>query len=214
MSCEINPAKKASPAPVVSIILHALVISVVPWKPFINHEIGFAPSVIITSGWFNIFSDISEGLSFSKNKIARIQYLDNCNFNIVYDNLNAKIFFSSININNNFPYIIKVFDERTVENSANVTEVKVSEYTDDQILVYSRMFTYVGNAPSNVQFYLTDSTSNFLAGSLFFNTEPNYDSLLPYINYIRADVRKLIENFEWNKWQTIIKSGFFYWYFL
>ena len=137
--------------------------------------------------------------SFSKNKIARIEYLDNCNFNIVYDNLNAKIFFSSININNNFPDIIKVFDERIIENSANVTEVKVSEYTNDQILVYSRMFNYVGNAPSNLHFYLTDSTSNFLAGSLFFNTEPNYDSLLPYINYIRADVRKLIENFEWNK---------------
>jgi len=137
--------------------------------------------------------------SFSKNKIARIEYLDNCNFNIVYDNLNAKIFFSSININNNFPDIIKVFDERIIENSANITEVKVSEYTDDQILVYSRMFNYVGNAPSNLHFYLTDSTSNFLAGSLFFNTEPNYDSLLPYINYIRADVRKLIENFEWNK---------------
>ena len=61
------------------------------------------------------------------------------------------------------------------------------------------MFNYVGNAPSNLHFYLTDSTSNFLAGSLFFNTEPDYDSLLPYINYIRADVRKLIENFEWNK---------------
>ena len=137
--------------------------------------------------------------SFSKNKIAEIEYLDNCNFNIVYDNLNAKIFFSSINIKNNFPQIIKVFDERIIENSANVTEVKVSEYTDDQILVYSRMFTYVGNAPSNVQFYLTDSTSNFLAGSLFFNSEPNYDSLLPYINYIKADIRKLIENFEWNK---------------
>ena len=137
--------------------------------------------------------------SFSKNKIARIEYLDNCNFNIVYDDLNAKIFFSSINIKNNFPQIIKVFDERIIENSANVTEVKVSEYTDDQILVYSRMFTNVGNAPSNVQFYLTDSTSNFLAGSLFFNSEPNYDSLLPYINYIKADVRKLIENFEWNK---------------
>ena len=72
--------------------------------------------------------------SFLKNKIARIQYLDNCNFNIVYDNLNAKIFFSSINVNNNFPDIIKVFDERIIENSANVTEVKVSEYTDDQIL--------------------------------------------------------------------------------
>jgi len=156
----------------------------------------FAPEFGVSS--YNSFRTQCN-YSFSKNKIARIQYLDNCNFNIVYDNLNAKIFFSSININNNFPDIIKVFDERIIENSSNVTEVNVSEYTDDQILVYCRMFNYVGNSPSNLHFYLTDSTSNFLAGSLFFNTEPNYDSLLPYINYIRADVRKLIENFEWNK---------------
>ena len=136
---------------------------------------------------------------FLKNKIARIEYLDNCNFNIIYDNLNAKIFFSSINLDNNFQEVRNIFDEKIIENSAKVTEVKVSEYVDEQILVYSRIFNYIGNAPSNVQFYLTDSTSNFLAGSLFFNTEPNYDSLIPYINYIRADVRKLIENFQWNK---------------
>ena len=137
--------------------------------------------------------------SFSKNKIARIEYLDNCNFNIVYDDLNAKIFFSSINIKNNFPQIIKVFDERIIENSSNAIEIKVSEYVDSKISVYSRMFNYVGNTPSNVQFYLTDSVSNFLAGSLFFKTEPNYDSLLPYINYINVDLKKLIESFEWNK---------------
>ena len=156
----------------------------------------FAPELGASS--YNSFTTLCN-YSFSKNKIARIEYLDNCNFNIVYDNLNAKIFFSSININNNFPEIIEAFDERIIENSANVTEIKVSEYTDDQILVYSRMFTYVGNSPTNVQFYLTDSISNFLAGSLFFNTEPNYDSLLPYINHIKADVRKLVENFDWNK---------------
>ena len=156
----------------------------------------FAPEFGVSS--YNSF--ITQcNYSFSKNKIARIEYQDNCNFNIVYDDLNAKIFFSYININNNFPDIIKVFDERIIENSSNAIEIKVSEYVDSKISVYSRMFNYVGNTPSNVQFYLTDSVSNFLAGSLFFKTEPNYDSLLPYINYINVDLKKLIESFEWNK---------------
>ena len=156
----------------------------------------FAPEFGVSS--YNSF--ITQcNYSFSKNKIARIEYQDNCNFNIVYDDLNAKIFFSYININNNFPDIIKVFDERIIENSSNAIEIKVSEYVDSKISVYSRMFNYVGNTPSNVQFYLTDSVSNFLAGSLFFKTEPNYDSLLPYLNYINVDLKKLIESFEWNK---------------
>ena len=47
---EINPAKKASPAPVVSTMVDELRTLVVPSIPLINHEIGFPPSVTMTSG--------------------------------------------------------------------------------------------------------------------------------------------------------------------
>ena len=47
---EINPARKASPAPVVSTIFCEEGVSVIPCNPLIYHETGFFPSVIITSG--------------------------------------------------------------------------------------------------------------------------------------------------------------------
>ena len=48
-----------------------------------------------------------------------------------------------------------------------------------------------------MQFYLTDSTSNFVRGALYFNFLPNNDSMQPVINFIREDIDHLIETFEW-----------------
>ena len=48
-----------------------------------------------------------------------------------------------------------------------------------------------------MQFYLTDSTKNFVRGALYFNFKPDNDSMQPVINFIRKDIDHLIETFEW-----------------
>ena len=48
-----------------------------------------------------------------------------------------------------------------------------------------------------MQFYLTDSTRNFVRGALYFNFKPDNDSMQPVINFIREDIDHLIETFEW-----------------
>ena len=48
-----------------------------------------------------------------------------------------------------------------------------------------------------MQFYLTDSTKNFVRGALYFNFQPNNDSMQPVINFIRQDIEHLINTFEW-----------------
>ena len=48
-----------------------------------------------------------------------------------------------------------------------------------------------------MQFYLTDSTKNFVRGALYFNFKPDNDSMQPVINFIREDIDHLIETFEW-----------------
>jgi len=54
-----------------------------------------------------------------------------------------------------------------------------------------------GNVASQSQFYVTDSTRHFLSGALYFETKPNYDSILPAINYIQKDMMHLIESLRW-----------------
>ena len=48
-----------------------------------------------------------------------------------------------------------------------------------------------------LQFYLTDSTNNFVRGALYFNFVPNNDSMQPVIDYLRQDIDRMINTFEW-----------------
>ena len=58
------------------------------------------------------------------------------------------------------------------------------------------LYDIKGNAASNFQFYLTDSTKNYIRGSLYFNNRPNEDSLKPYLAFIRSDMDTLVNSFK------------------
>ena len=59
------------------------------------------------------------------------------------------------------------------------------------------MYEITGNAASQIQFHVTDSTNNFIKGALYFYTKPNYDSVLPAVAYIKEDILQLVETLEW-----------------
>ncbi len=63
--------------------------------------------------------------------------------------------------------------------------------------VYGLLYDIKGNAASNMQFYLTDSTDHFLRGSLYLNVTPDADSLAPVIDFLQKDVLHLMETFQW-----------------
>lgn len=63
--------------------------------------------------------------------------------------------------------------------------------------VYGVMYDIGGNAASNFQFYATDSVSHFIRGSLYFSAAPEADSLKPVVNFIKKDVKHLIQTLQW-----------------
>jgi len=65
--------------------------------------------------------------------------------------------------------------------------------------MYGRIYEILGNTASQIQFYVTDSTKNFVKGALYFNTTPNYDSILPAIAYLKKDIVHLMETMSWKK---------------
>jgi len=54
-----------------------------------------------------------------------------------------------------------------------------------------------GNAATPLQFYLTDSTHHFLRGALYFNAEPNIDSIAPVLEFLKEDVLRMISTTAW-----------------
>lgn len=71
----------------------------------------------------------------------------------------------------------------------------VISYPDRKI--YGIYYTIDGNAASSVQFYLTDSTRNYIRGALYFNTEPRLDSIKPVLTFVKKDVDVMIKSFRW-----------------
>lgn len=64
--------------------------------------------------------------------------------------------------------------------------------------VYGMMIEMEGKGVATpLQFYLTDSTRNFVRGALYFNFVPNNDSMQPVIDYLRQDIDRMVETFEW-----------------
>lgn len=62
---------------------------------------------------------------------------------------------------------------------------------------FGMIYDLKGDVASAVQFFVTDSTTHFLRGSLYFNCRPNRDSLNPVIEFLREDIIHLIETTSW-----------------
>ncbi len=73
-------------------------------------------------------------------------------------------------------------------------------YVNQENSVFGILYEIRGpEAASPYQFYLTDSTSHFLRGALYFNLSPNNDSLAPVINFLHEDILYLIESLQWKE---------------
>jgi gliding motility-associated lipoprotein GldD len=92
-------------------------------------------------------------------------------------------------------------DSRTMayKHSIKADAINETVYADTVNRVYGLLYEIKGNAASSLQFYATDSTSNFIRGSLYFNVSPNKDSLAPVIDFFRVDIIHLIETVRWNR---------------
>ena len=123
---------------------------------------------------------------------------EGCNLKIKNLKLRSTIFITYIKIENNLSLIESDFTEKMNKNSENAFFVNSSEYVDEQKRVFAKYFSFSGDTPSNTYFFITDSDKFYLTGSLFFDSKPNYDSLLPSINHVNKDIRKLIQSFNWN----------------
>jgi gliding motility-associated lipoprotein GldD len=85
-----------------------------------------------------------------------------------------------------------------------VKHIPKADAIDDSLIyrpeerVFGLVYYIEGSqAASSCQFFVTDSSSRFLRGALYFDVTPNNDSLAPVIEFIREDIRHLIKTFKW-----------------
>jgi len=125
--------------------------------------------------------------------------LESIDFIINYNQLNAQINFQYKNVNSKEKLNAYILDLKTAieTHSMMANSVKIKDYSLKEKNIFGRIFDLSGSVASPYQFYLTDSINNIISGFVYFNIKPNYDSILPAINYIENDIIYLIESFDW-----------------
>ena len=78
-------------------------------------------------------------------------------------------------------------------------EISQNLFEDSENKVFGMLYEVGGDAASQSQFYVTDSTNHFLSGSLYFYAKPNYDSIYPASEYLKKDIKRIMESVRWNQ---------------
>lgn len=118
--------------------------------------------------------------------------------NIEYPQYKATVHLSYKEVKSNVEKYISDSRNFVYKHTIKADAISEEVFTNDEKKVYGILYNISGDAASNTQFFLTDSTKNFLRGALYFNVAPNKDSLAPVLEYINEDIVHLMETFEWN----------------
>lgn len=91
-------------------------------------------------------------------------------------------------------------DTRTLalKHMPKASGIRLIAISDPARNLYGLVYEINGlSAASPYQFYLTDSTTHWLRGSLYFDVIPNNDSLAPIIDFVKTDIQHLFETINW-----------------
>ena len=135
--------------------------------------------------------------SFDKNDLGRLKFEKECSTVINYPLLNGALYLTYRNVNNNIENLLADAQKLTYEHVIKADNIVEEKYLNPEHNVYGMFYDVSGNAASQSQFYVTDSISHFITGSIYFNVRPNYDSILPAAAYLKKDIRHLMETLKW-----------------
>ncbi len=136
-------------------------------------------------------------LRFEKNKYASVEKINPEKFNLLYPSMKAKIYLTYYPVKNNLDSLLRDAEKFTFEHTIKADEIIRRDFVNEKERVFGSINLVTGNAASQIQFHATDSTRHFLNGSLYFYAQPNYDSIMPAVEYIRHDVQRLLETLQW-----------------
>jgi putative hemolysin len=122
-----------------------------------------------------------------------------CWYNIEFPKFRGTIYLSYKTVHNDVSKFIEDTRTLTMKHVTKATGLQEIPVNFPAKRVYGTIYQLKGNAASSMQFFLTDSTKNFIRGSLYFYAVPNPDSIAPVLKFIEGDVLKFVETFEW-KW--------------
>lgn len=139
-------------------------------------------------------NDYSDQISSIK-KLGKTKGID-----IKYPALKATIYLTYKEVDDtNLDSLLRDTQNLTQKHTMKADEISQNEFINSENRTYGMLYEVGGDAASQSQFYLTDSINHFLSGSLYFYAKPNYDSIYPASEYLKKDIKKIMETVRWKE---------------
>jgi len=135
--------------------------------------------------------------SFGLSKLSTIRFTNSCDAVISYPELKAQIHLSYRPVKNNLKKLLSDADKLTTKHTIKADVIIPQAFENKEQKVYGVLFDVQGQSASNVQFHVTDSTKHVVMAALYFDVQPNYDSIFPAVTYLKNDMMQMMETFEW-----------------
>jgi gliding motility-associated lipoprotein GldD len=165
------------------------------------------PRVIYPEKKYEVFSPVNCPFEFEKPVYAIVEsdsdfqgkaLSEKCWINIQFTEFNGtlNLTYKEINKENSLMRLVEDAHKLSFKHSKKANYI-------DEVLIENRygvsglLYNVGGEAASNYQFFLTDTTHHFIRGALYFNNEPNMDSMAPVIAFVRKDLDHFLETFKW-----------------
>lgn len=134
---------------------------------------------------------------FEYSQLARLEANGNCNMVLQYPAMKGSIFLTYKPVEGNLKELLSDAQKLAYEHVIKADAIPEQEFVNAEGRVYGMFYEVTGDAASQSQFYVTDSTRHFVTGSLYFYAKPNYDSILPAAVYLQHDIRRIMESLSW-----------------
>ena len=144
--------------------------------------------------------------AFKLASLYTYKTIENSNFNSCIQEINLGplngslfLYYIAIPSKDSLAEIINFANDKVDEHKIKADKIEFEQIIDAKNRVFGTFFELKGNVATNFQFYLTDSSQNFVRGEVLLNCRPNYDSLRPSLDYLKVDLLEMVHNFKWGK---------------
>lgn len=145
----------------------------------------------------------ASGFSFLYSSLAKIEYLNpevknEVWFNIYYPTYKAKIYCTYIPTNNK--ELSKMLDDShqlAYSHAVRAESISQTLFSDSPKHLSGLIYDIKGSVASPVQFYVTNNSSKFMRGALYFDDAVKSDSIAPVVAFLRDDIVRIMESLQW-----------------
>ena len=169
-------------------------------KPYAYFRIGLPDTAY--QAFDALYPDYPYTFALSQNAEVQLREDEPYWINIYYPCVDATIHCSYKPVRHNLRKLTDDALEFVYRNASFANSIPEREYEHPEAHVYGVLFDLEGNTASSCQFFITDSVRHFFRASVYCNCMPNADSLAPVNTYLRRDILRMIETFEWKNQLT------------